>query len=113
MKKLLLTFTVLSLLFLVGCKSDPAAKLLGTWEIESAEGTELTDEIRKQSVTTFEKDGKIKVGESSGTYEVSKDGKSVTMTIDGKTDSMNDFEVKKEEFSYKQDGKKIVFRKKK
>ncbi len=118
MKKLLLTITVLSLLVLVGCKSDPAAKLLGTWQLESVEGEELTD-AEKAMTITFEKESKFKqeAGERkrAGKFAVSKDGKTVTLTPEGgEAEDMTDVEMKGNTISFKDKGKgsKITMKKK-
>lgn len=116
MKKLLLTLTVFSLLFLVGCKSDPAAKLLGSWQLESVEGEEL-NEAQKTMTLTFEKEGKFtqEAGgkKRTGKFEVSKDGKGLTITPEGaEVEQLTDVEIKGDKFTFKDKGKLLTFKKK-
>jgi uncharacterized protein (TIGR03066 family) len=111
MKKLLLSVFVMSLLLMTACKSDPAAKLLGTWEMESVEGEELS--ATEKSITmTFEKEGKFiqKSSQNSreGTYEVSKDGKTITLKpSEGKAEEMKSVELKGNKMMFK-DGDKTA-----
>ncbi len=119
MKKLLLTALVMSLVFMTACKSDPAAKLLGAWQMDSMEGEELS-ETEKSITITFEKEGKFiqTAGDKKreGTYEVSKDGKTITLKpAEGKAEEMKSVELKGDKMMFK-DGDKsetITLKKKK
>ncbi|NJL14715.1 MAG: lipocalin family protein [Microscillaceae bacterium] len=119
MKNVFLMMLVLSVaLFTTACKKDPKTLMVGTWQMESVEGEELSDTEKSISIE-FTKDGKFeqKAGEMSrkGTFEVSKDGKTITLKPEeGKEEKMNAVEVKDGKMTFK-DGErseKITLKKK-
>ncbi|NJL14714.1 MAG: hypothetical protein HC913_18060 [Microscillaceae bacterium] len=84
---------------------DSKDLVLGAWQLESVEGAELTD-TEKSITIEFAKDGKFvqKAGEMSrkGSYEVSDDGKTITLKPEeAPEEKMNEVEVKNGKMTFK------------
>ncbi|MDX2303046.1 MAG: lipocalin family protein [Microscillaceae bacterium] len=120
MKRVLYTFLIFALFVTVtSCKKKGTKDvILGSWQLESVEGEELTDAEKSVSIT-FSKDGSFERSAAGGLsqkgkFTVSEDGKSVTITPEGdKAETMAEVKIEKDKFSFKQEGKTIVLAKKK
>ncbi len=101
MKKLLFVFAT-ALLLLSSCGGGPS--IVGTWQLESISGEELS-EREKSSTITFTEDGKVeqqrgdKVRE--GNWSLSEDGKTLTLTLKNKEEVFKDVEITEEKMSFK------------
>ena len=116
MKRFAYLLMIMMLFSLVACKKDMKSKIVGTWQLDSVEGEELTDS-EKTATMTFAKDGSCERsrGDKSekGTWELDKEGKVITTKFDGEEEKMNDVTVEKEMMSFKIKDQKITLKMKK
>ncbi|MFI5204782.1 MAG: lipocalin family protein [Flavobacteriales bacterium] len=93
-----------------------AATLDGKYQLDSVSGEELT-ETEKSSTIEFTSDGNcvMKRGdrEKKGTWKISEDGKSLTLTEEGDDDAkeMKNLEITDGGFSFMEGDDKITFKK--
>ena len=102
---------VLALGFLVSCGSEPS--VVGTWQLESVSGEELT-ESEKDMKITYKENGECESTRGDrtkeGTWKLSEDGKTMTMTSEGRDELMEDLEVTAEKMTFSAGEDKITLK---
>jgi len=104
------------------CKKGPEKLILGKWKLTEISGPNMNDEAAKKDLYSrvtfnFLADGKydiagLKDGGDQGTWELSKDGKSITTkSIDGAGDISVIAEITDEKLVLTQADQKMVFAK--
>ena len=113
MKKIIYVFAIITLAF-TSCGGGESP-IIGTWQLDSVSTEELT-ESEKQAMMTFNADGtaESKRGEDSkpGTWKLSEDGKTLTITEEGgDPKEFSDVKISAEEFSFSDRGATVTFKK--
>ena len=113
MKKLVFVFAVLAVVMTsCGGGSD---SIIGTWQLDSVSGEELT-ESEKSATMTFNEDGSCiqKRGEKERkmTWTLSEDGKTLTVKKEsGSEDVMENVELSGDKLSFSEGNDKITLKK--
>lgn len=112
MKKLIFVFAIMAA-FLTSCGGG-GTSIVGTWQLESVSGEELTDS-EKEAVITFNEDGTCerKRGEHSKSFKwkMSEDGKTVTLTEeDGDENEMTDVVLSADKLVFSERNDKITLK---
>lgn len=109
MKKL---FYVLFAVALMACGGKPSVE--GKWQLESVSGEELS-ESEKSSTMDIKEGGALEMtrGEMKmeGTWKLSDDGKTMTVTMGGRTQEWTEVEVDGDHLSFKEKDDKITLKK--
>lgn len=117
MKKLVYASLIFALVVAASCsKKDPKAAMVGTWQLDSVTGEELTD-AEKAVTVTFSEDGTYERAfgdeKQTGTFEVSEDGKTVTVKPEGgSAETMNDVKIDGDKLTFKDKDTEITLKKK-
>lgn len=117
-KLFLVAFVLFSVM--ISCSKGPEKLLVQKWKLTNIEDPNITDDLMKQEmfskvIFVFSQDGKyeitgLKEGGDSGTWELGKDGKTVsTKSTDGEVDVSNIIELTADKMVLEQDGTKLTF----
>lgn len=117
MKKLINVFVFfLFVATMTACGGSPAAKFVGKWKIDTIDGKGAGK--MGDVVIEFKKDGEMETVMGSkankAKYEVSKDGKELTLkdaSGKGKDEKFTGVEFEKDKMMATSEGKKFVFKK--
>ena len=111
MKRLILVIAVMAAVF-TSCSEEN--HLIGTWQLDSVSGEELTDS-EKEATMTFNEDGSCesKRGDNKkmAKWELSEDKKTLTIDEDGDKFDMENVELSAESLSFSEGNDKITFKK--
>ena len=119
MKKIIFLLLIVSVVF-ISCKSNkPKDLIVNKWRITdmTTAGEQMPDSLKAkmmQGTMEFTKDGKIMLtgmgDDQSGTYTLSDDGKTLTVTVSGhpETDDVNELSSSKLVITDKAQGGKLT-----
>ena len=111
MKKAVLLLAMIGLI-LASCGGAPTPE--GTWQLDSVSGETLT-EAEKSMTVTYNSDGTCESSRGdetkTGTWEMAEDGKSMSMTIDGHDEQMDNLEITSDQMTFMDGDDKITLKK--